>query len=168
MGKGRSVKIKKIQVVKQSATPQPSSHRTTTTPSLSSTQIYDEYKRSQLLDLNAFLTDLQHFKDAQEMQDPELILKQSWDRLKEQLTLNDNIYRLRMLEARLADAGTRSVTRGGDVLDTKEIEYIELRNETLEMIRPVDCMVNELLSDWKRAIEAEKKGSGDVTGGVEE
>ncbi|RCK64582.1 hypothetical protein Cantr_00273 [Candida viswanathii] len=162
MGKGRSVKVKKIQVVKQSPTSQSSTHRTTTTPSLSSTQIYNEYKRSQLLDLNAFLTDLQHFKDAQEMQDPELVLKQSWDRLKEQLTLNDNIYRLRMLEARLADVGTRSKgTRGGAVvLDTKEIEYIELRNETLEMIRPVDCMVNELLSDWKRATEEEKKGSG--------
>lgn len=168
MGKGRSIRIKKIHVVKQKTTkvtsiPQYNHHHRSITPpvTLSSQKIYEEYKKSQLLDLNSFLEELETFKSSsittssKSNNNPELLLKQSWDRLKEQLKLNDDIYHLKLLELKLNDE--KKHYKNGRILDTKEIEYIELRNETLELIKPVDIMVNQLLNGWKRELDHESQ-----------
>ena len=71
------------------------------------------------------------------------------------MKLNDDIYHLKLLELKLNDE--KKHYKNGRILDTKEIEYIELRNETLELIKPVDIMVNQLLNGWKRELDHESQ-----------
>ncbi|KAL6453049.1 hypothetical protein SBY92_000394 [Candida maltosa Xu316] len=139
MGKGRSVKVKKYHIVQHSR-----SLATSSSSSSSRDAIYEEYKRSQMLDLHSFINDMQNFKNSNDYKNSESVLRGSWNRLKEQLKINDDIYHLKLLES-------KSKKSKGNFLRTEEIDYIELRNETLELIKPIDKMVNDLLNDLKEA-----------------